>query len=285
MSTPTISIVTPSFNQASFLDATIRSVLLQRFSGLEYIVLDGGSTDGSVEIITRYADRLAYWASEKDGGHAAAVAAGIARARGEILAFLNSDDLLLPGTLDAVACYFHRNPGVDAIYSHRVVCDAHGQVTGVWTLPPHSDYLMARWDLIPQETCFWRRRLFEAAGNVDPRRKFALDYDLFVRYMRAGRFARLDRFNGVFRVHPASKTSRELGNIGQQDIADIRRTYGITVSSIEEVVGDVLSAYVQWQSHRYVNGRGRRRPGAPMQRGYSVDRLWGGLLTAPMAAI
>jgi glycosyltransferase involved in cell wall biosynthesis len=278
MPRPSISIVTPSFNQGHFLETTIRSVLLQRYPALEYLVLDGGSTDGSREIIERYSDRLAFWRAERDGGHAAAVAEGFERATGDVLGFLNSDDVLLPGALDAVAEFFARNPAVSAVYGHRLLIDSGGFVHGVWLLPPHSDYLMLRWDLIPQETCFWRRSLFEAAGNVDPRRKFALDYDLFARYMRAGRFARMDRFLGAFRVHPASKTTMDHATIGRAEIAAIRAAQGLRVSAAEETVGSVFSAYVQWRSRRYVAGRARARPGAPAHAGYHVDALWGGLL-------
>src|SRR5215470_7311361 len=113
MARPRISIVTPSFNQARFLEATIRSVLDQRYDNLEYIVVDGGSTDGSVEIIKRYADRLAFWCSEADGGHGNALNKGLRRATGEIMAWLNSDDIYWPWTLAAVAEIFEAHPDVN----------------------------------------------------------------------------------------------------------------------------------------------------------------------------
>ena len=278
MTPPLISIVTPSYNQARFIEATLRSVLLQRYPRVEYIVLDGGSTDGAAEIVRRYGPHLAHWRSRRDGGHAAAVAEGLAMAKGEILAFLNSDDMLLPDTLHAVASYFAEHPAVDAVYGHRVVVDEAGIVRGVWLMPPHSDYLMSRWALIPQETCFWRRRLFESAGNIDPARRFALDYDLFARYMKAGRFARIDRFLGIFRVQPASKTSTEYETIGKAEIAAIQRDLGLHVSARQEVIGSLFGAYVQWRSHCYVTGWTRRRPGARQAVAYDVNELWGHLL-------
>ncbi|MGO4666567.1 glycosyltransferase family 2 protein [Bosea sp. 2RAB26] len=278
MTYPLISIVTPSFNQAPFLGKAMKSVLTQRYPHVEYIVMDGGSTDGSREIIERNAHRLAYWRSEKDGGHAAAVADGLGRATGEILGFLNSDDMLLPGALEAAATFFAKHPDIDAVYGHRVVIDADDVVTGVWVLPPHSDYLMMRWDLIPQETCFWRRRIFEKAGNIDARRRFALDYDLFIRYMRAGRFVRLNRFLGAFRVHEGSKTTVDHATIGKAEIAEIRSDFGLKVSARQETIGSMFSAYVQLRSRLYVEGRGRRRPGAPTRAGYPIGELWGHLL-------
>jgi hypothetical protein len=151
-------------------------------------------------------------------------------------------------------------------------------VLGVWLLPTHSNYLMQRWDLIPQETCFWRRTLFERAGNIDATRRFALDYDLFIRYMRAGRFSRLDRFLGAFRVHESSKTTVDLATIGMSEIEQIRADHGVKVADWEETIGSVFSAYVQYRSRRYVNGRERCRPGAPTRKGYMIDDLWGGLL-------
>src|SRR5258706_15191827 len=123
---PRITIVTPSYNQAQYVDATIRSVLEQGYPNLEYIVVDGASTDGSAEVIRRHADRLAWWVSEKDGGQSAALAKGFARATGDVLAWLNSDDLYLPGTLATVARVFPPEPDVGFIYGSRVVIDPGG---------------------------------------------------------------------------------------------------------------------------------------------------------------
>src|SRR5690606_19682332 len=128
MDLPKISIVTPSYNQRRFLGWTMRSVLLQRYPNLEYIVMDGGSTDGSAEYIASVGDRLAHWQSAPDGGQAAAVRAGLDRSTGEICAWLNSDDMLAPGALQFVAEYFRRNPEVDMVYSNRVFVDENNRV-------------------------------------------------------------------------------------------------------------------------------------------------------------
>jgi GT2 family glycosyltransferase len=206
VSKPTISIVTPSYNQAEFLRWTMRSVLLQRYDNLEYIVMDGGSSDGSADDIASVADRLAHWQSAPDDGQAHAVAEGFKHATGDICAWLNSDDLLAPGALHAVAEFFESHPDVDMVYSNRVFVDDSNEVTAYWVLPPHSSRFMRRWDLIPQETAFWRRSAMERAGGVDPTFRFALDYDFFVRMMRCSRLVRLPRFLGAFRVHDLSKT-------------------------------------------------------------------------------
>src|ERR1700730_14129203 len=183
---PRISIVTPSYNQGKYIERTVRSVLLQRYPNLEYILMDGGSSDDTVSRLTPYKNQFSYFVSAPDNGQADAIAKGFARSSGEIMAYLNSDDLLAPDTLHFVAKFFQRYPNVDCIYSHRCTVDENDQVIWYWILPPHHDSWMKRWDLIPQETCFWRRSLFEKAGNIDPSYHFAMDYDLFVRFMNLG---------------------------------------------------------------------------------------------------
>ena len=209
-----ISIVTPSFNQARYVRRAVRSVLLQDYPDLEYMVFDGGSTDGTLNVLAPYLDRLAHFHSGPDQGQSDAIATGFGRSTGQIMAWLNSDDMLAPGTLHFVARYFAEHPEVDAVYSHRCIVDENDRVTSYWILPQHSDYLMRRWDMIPQETCFWRRRLFEKCGNLNRSYHFALDYDLFLRFMAWGRFARVNRFLGAFRKHKQAKTLRLLRHGG-----------------------------------------------------------------------
>jgi glycosyltransferase involved in cell wall biosynthesis len=277
MSHPRISIVTPSYNQAQFIPWTVRSVLLQRYSNLEYIVMDGGSTDGTQQALAPYADRFAHYVSEKDNGQSDAIARGFERSTGQIMAYLNSDDMLAPGTLEFVAHFFAHHPEVDAIYSHRCTVDQGNKVISYWILPPHSNYLMMRWDLIPQETCFWRRSLFEKCGNIDPQFHFALDYDLFLRYMKAGRFVRANRFLGAFRYHSSAKTATLLADVGQKEIRQVREKHGIRIRKGESMLGGLFSLYVQRRGFRYQLQRGSL-PGALAGAGYDYDSVWGGLL-------
>jgi glycosyltransferase involved in cell wall biosynthesis len=222
---PSISIVTPSLNQAEYLEGTIRSVLDQGYPNLEYAVCDGGSRDSSPQILERYGPRLHYWTSSPDSGHPDAVNRGIARCGGEILAYLNSDDLLLPGSLAYVGRYFADNPGADVIYGHRVLIDERGGEIGRWVLPPHDDEVLLWQDYVPQETLFWRRRVWEATGgSMDDAYHFSLDWDLLLRFRRAGaRFWRVPRFLGAFRVHPSQKTSSQIGTAGEREINALRR--------------------------------------------------------------
>ncbi|HZP19234.1 MAG TPA: glycosyltransferase family 2 protein [Bauldia sp.] len=272
---PRISIVTPSFNQAAYVEWTVRSVLGQRYPNLEYLVLDGGSTDGTVERMAPYLAGFAHFRSSPDGGQAAALAEGFARSTGEIMAYLNSDDVLLPGTLAFVAEYFAAHPHVDFIYGHRAIIDDANIVTGHWILPRHRNYLMERDDFIPQEGSFWRRSLFERAGNIDPVYSFAMDYDLFVRYMREGRFRRVNRFLAAYRMHSASKTSLVFEASGRAEIDLVRQRHGLVPYSRR--LGDYVSNALRLRSALFLYA-GKRFAGLPSGTGYSLDRVWGGLL-------
>lgn len=206
---PSISIVTPSYNQGRFLERTVRSVLDQEYPGLEYIVQDGGSDDDSVGILERVSGELHHWESGPDGGQGDAINRGFARSSGELMAYLNSDDLLLPGSLAYVARFMQRHPEVDLVYGHRVLVDEDDREIGRWILPRHDDEILSWADFVPQETMVWRRSLWERSGaRMDPEWKVALDWDLLLRFRDAGaRAVRLPRFLGCFRVHDAQKTT------------------------------------------------------------------------------
>lgn len=235
---PTISIVTPSFNHARFLPATIQSVLDQTYPSLEYVVQDGGSNDGTREILERYAGQLHHWDSAPDSGQTQALNLGFAHTSGEIMAYLNSDDMLLPGTLSHVAEFFRRHPEIDVVYGHRVLVDEDGMEIGRWVLPPHDDEVLSWADFVPQETLFWRRAAWEAAGNeFDESFRFAMDWDALVRLRDAGaRMTRLPRFLGAFRVHDDQKTTAQGPTLGLHEMNRIRRRLHGRHVSQEEVL-------------------------------------------------
>lgn len=222
---PKISIVTPSFNQSEFIGRTLKSVLDQSYPNLEFYVQDGGSTDGSTDVLMRYSNRLTGWESCPDNGQSQAINDGFAKTSGEIMAWLNSDDILLPGALACVAEYFSHHPDVDVIYGNRILINENDQEIGRWIMPPHDNQVLSWEDFIPQETIFWRRRIWEkAGGRIDESFRFAMDWDLLVRFREAGaRFVRLPQFLGGFRVHPRQKTSAEISNIGFQEMDRIRQ--------------------------------------------------------------
>lgn len=250
----------------------MRSVFQQRYPKLQYIFMDGGSTDDTLERIAPYRDRFFYFETGPDGGQSSALAKGFSLATGELMAYLNSDDVLLPGTLNFVADYFHRHPEIDAIYGHRCIINEVNQVIGHWILPPHSNFLMCRWDLIPQESCFWRRRLFEQKGNIDASFHFAMDYDLFVRYMSIGRFRRVNRFLAAFRTHQNSKTVTQLTTIGKKEVERVRQHNNI---GLLPLVGDLFSLWVQLRSAFFAR-RGKSFPGLPPGLNFNLNTLWGG---------
>ena len=278
LSLPRISIVTPSYNQGPFIEYTVRSVLLQRYPNLEYILMDGGSTDSTRQVLEPYAKRFAHYASEKDGGQADAIRRGFERSTGQIMSYLNSDDVLAPDTLRFVASYFARHPGVDVIYSHRIAVDEHNKVLWYWILPRHHDWYMTRWDLIPQETCFWRRSLFEKCGNIDPGFRFAMDYDLFVRFMQKGKLVRVNRFLGAFRKHTEAKTSQLLETVGQEEIARVWKRYGLTKTKLDTLRAARFFNRVNRRGGRFAALK-RHLPGCLPGIGYNYDRVWGGLLS------
>lgn len=242
---PGISIVTPSFNQAHFIGRTIDSVLNQGYPNLEYVVQDGASSDSTVDLLKAYGDRLPNWASAPDQGQSDALNLGFARCSGEIMAYLNSDDLLMPGSLALVADFFHRNPGVDVLYGHRLVIDEQDREIGRWFLPRHDPKVLLYADYIPQETLFWRRTIWEkAGGRIDASFHFAMDWDLLLRFQDAGaRIRRLPVFLGAFRVHPASKTQSVLGDLGMREMERLRkRSLGYVPNYLE--VRRQLTAYM-----------------------------------------
>jgi FkbM family methyltransferase len=208
---PTISIVTPSYQQGRFLERTVYSILSQKYPALEYVVQDGGSTDETIDVLRRFERGLHLWRSGPDEGQGDAINRGFQETTGEIMAWLNADDLLLPGALAYVARYFARHPHVDVVYGNRVMIDERDGQIGTWVLPSHNARALTYADYIPQETLFWRRRIWEAVGGqVDPRFSYALDWDLLIRFSSAGaRIVRLPHYIGAFRVHEAQKTTAQ----------------------------------------------------------------------------
>lgn len=251
---PLISIVTPSYNQAQFLPRTINSVLDQEYPNLEYIVQDGGSKDGSADILRRFDNRLTRWCSARDRGQTNAINLGFAGTTGEIMAWLNSDDLLLPGALNYVAHYFEKHPDVDVIYGSRYIIDENDLEIGRWMMPPHDDAFLRWVDYVPQETLFWRREIWErAGGKVDESFDFAMDWDLLLRFQAAGaKFACLPRYLGAFRVTENTKTTTKIKTVGKSEVERLRfRSLGFQPTPDE--VWDMTKPYLRkhmWQRVR-----------------------------------
>ena len=205
---PLVSIITPSFNQAPFIAATIDSVLGQDYPNIEYIVVDGGSTDGSAEIIESYADKLAWWVSEKDKGQTDAINKGFARANGQILAWLNSDDTYEPGAISAAVEFLTANPNVGLVYGDCNFIDENGHKFGEFNAA-QTDFekLQRGYVHIPQQASFWRADLWKEVAPLDNSFFFAMDYDLWTRLARISELRYLPGENWAnFRLHNDAKS-------------------------------------------------------------------------------
>jgi GT2 family glycosyltransferase len=220
-----ISIVIPSYNQGQFIERTLTSVLNQSYPKLELFVQDNHSTDQTAAVLERYQHRLTGCFIEKDSGQSEAINRGFARSNEEIMAWLNSDDVLLPNTLFTVGSFFHHHPDVDVLYGNRLLIDEDDGEIGRWILPKHDSEVLSWADFVPQETLFWRRTMWlKIGGRIDESFRFAMDWDLLLRFRNAGaKFAHIPRFLGAFRVHDNQKTSAEINKTGTREM-DIIRT-------------------------------------------------------------
>ena len=244
-SVPRIAIVTPSYNQARFLSATIDSVLDQNYPKLSYHVQDGGSVDGSVPVLESYGDRIS-WRSHPDKGQADAINLGFENTDCDIMAYLNSDDVLLPGTLAYVADFFDRRPDIDVVYGHRVFIDSDGSEIGRAILPAHNDKALLYAGYIPQETMFWRRRVWNKLGGIDASFQYALDWEFMLRAQADQfKFARARRFIACFRVHDQQKTTSNY-DVGRKEMDALRlRSLGHIPSQSE--IARAISPYLARQ--------------------------------------
>ena len=221
---PKLSIITPSFNQAQYIEQTILSVLDQNYEPLEYIIIDGGSTDGSVDIIKKYEDRLAYWVSEPDRGQAHAINKGLQRATGDIVAFINSDDLYVPGAFAAVERYFSEQPDAEWICGDTLMFGVGKKDEVINTRVPKTSADCLCWDYkAPQPGMFWKRELLrEGFGE---RWRYCFDHELYVRLLLAGHSCEhLARPVAAYRLHPTSKTVAE-GALFDREFDEIAEIY------------------------------------------------------------
>lgn len=223
---PRITIVTPSLNQAAYLENAIISVLSQDYPNLEYIVIDGGSSDGSVEIIKKYAGRLAFWCSESDRGQSHAINKGFAKATGDILAWLNSDDYYQPHTLHTVAKSFRDAPDTVMVYGDYYVLYPDGRAVLKPKIAFDWNICLYCYLMIPQASAFWRRDAYEAVGGLREDLHYIMDYDLFLKLARYYPTAIRQILTplSTFRVHQYSK-SVSLKEQFTREISSLRSSY------------------------------------------------------------
>ena len=204
---PLVTIITPSFNQARYLEATIQSVLSQDYPRIEYMIVDGGSTDGSVDVIKKYESKLAWWVSEKDKGQTDAINKGFAPAKGDILAWINSDDTYEPGAVNAAVKYLQEHPEVGMVYGDCNFINESGRIIGKFG-SAQTNYRLLRqgYAHIPQQTMFLRADLWKKVGPLDPSFYFAMDYDLWTRIASRSEIKYVPQTWANFRLHTSGKT-------------------------------------------------------------------------------
>ena len=219
---PKISIVTCSYQQGRFIDATLRSVLEQNYPALEYIVIDGGSTDGSVQVIQRRESGLAYWVSEPDQGQTDALAKGFDRSTGEVMAWLCSDDLLLPGALDTVGRYFAEHPEVDCVFGDAIWIDAAGKpIRPKKEMSWNRTVFLFDHNYLAQPSVFWRRSLYDRVGGLGRQWNLAMDSDLWLRFAQHTRPQHVASYLSCMRYYPEQKT-RALKPAGRKEDEALR---------------------------------------------------------------
>jgi glycosyltransferase involved in cell wall biosynthesis len=223
---PLVSIITPSYNQGRFLKKTIESVLTQSYPNIEYLVIDGGSNDESVEILRSYGDRF-YWLTEKDRGQTDAINKGMARAKGDILAYLNSDDVLVPGAIERVVSFFQRNPDCDLVYGNANYIDENDNVSGHYKTAHYSYNRLLEDCMICQPAAFWKRKIAEHVGAFDEDLNYVMDYDYWLRIAKANgdiRFLPVTLANS--RLYPETKTQSARSKIFKEIFKICRKHAG-----------------------------------------------------------
>lgn len=218
MTEPLVSVITPSYNQAEFLEATIQSVLAQDYPKIEYLVVDGGSTDGSVDIIKKYQSQITWWESEPDEGQASAINKGMARAQGEIVAWLNSDDLYLPGAVREAVASFRENSPVSMVFGNAITIDAKGI--------PLNELVFPDWDLedligfriICQPAVFMGRSYYEQVKGLDQNYHFMLDHHLWMRIASQAPIKHENSLWAAARHHGSAKNVAQAADFGRETL-------------------------------------------------------------------
>ncbi len=248
---PDVTIVTPSYNQAGFIEATIRSVLSQQGVLIEYLIMDGGSTDGTVSILENYRGQLEY-ESEKDRGQADAINKGFRRARGRVLAYLNSDDTYLPGAVGRALGFLDSHPEYALVYGEGYHVDAAGRILDRYYTEPFDFERLAEICFICQPTVFFRRELLASIGYLDAGLQYCMDYDYWIRASKRYSIGYIPAYLAASTLHPETKTLSRKYAIHREILATVQRHYG-------RVPVRWIAAYAHASLERYLTRKGKYR--------------------------
>jgi len=254
--TPTVSIITPSFNQAPYLEETILSVLGQSYPNIEYSIIDGGSTDDSVSIIKKYEKKLKNWISENDKGQTDAINKGFAMAKGEILGWINSDDTLQPNAVEDAVAFLNENPQIALVYGDANYINGQSKVIGRFPAAQTSYSQLRRGYVhIPQQASFFRKEIWNAVGPLDPDFYFAMDYDLWVRIAREAPIRYIQKTWANFRLHEDAKTISADERCWPEMLKIHYRNGGSVFSMIvlKNLVRKLAAPYIRWKRKRLIN--------------------------------
>ncbi len=247
MSLPLVSLVTPSFNQGQYIEATINSVLSQHYESLEYIIIDGGSTDSSVDVIKKHAEKLAFWCSEKDTGQSNAINKGFRRSTGKYVGWLNSDDVLLPGSLRKMVGYLESDSAYDVVYGNTTFIGRSGSTFGKRLEIPFDRAIMIYgYNYIPQPSTLFRRSLLDELGFLDESLHYTMDHEFWLRVYDAGRkFCYANDFFSGYRFHLQSKGLGPAGSIERERDLLKKRFGGLSIKDrrLQKLLFFLIGAY------------------------------------------
>jgi len=239
---PKISLITPSYNQAKFIGKTIESVLFQNYSNLEYIILDGGSNDGTLEILKKYGEKIK-WESHKDKGQTEAINRGVKMATGEIIGYLNSDDLLESDALNKIASFFNSNPDYYWVTGKCRLIDKNGNLIRSF-VTFYKDFLIKHArknsvlsivNFISQPATFWRKELVEKIGFFDESLHYAMDYDYWLRISKIYKLGFIDEYLALFRIHPFSKSTANFEKLLGEGYCVAKKQSGFVFSLLHKI--------------------------------------------------
>jgi len=270
---PLVSIITPSYNQVRYLEDTIQSVIQQDYPNVEYIVIDGGSSDGSLEVIEKYQDNLAWWVSEPDQGQADAINKGFRKAKGDIIAWLNSDDLYLPGAISSAVELFQNNPDSGVIYGNAVSADADGRLLNELRFNSWGTLDFLQFNIICQPAVFMKRSFVEKVGYLDPTYHFFLDHQLWIRLSRETKFVHQPEIWAVSRYHQDAKNVTLASESGAEVIRIM--DWAEKESDLAAIIGknyhQIWAGAYQMIARYLLDGN---KPGKAFRTYYKAFRTW-----------